>query len=409
MAGRGGTAMNREEMIERLKGFYRDAGREVPSVAPRWIPEDGPRRGWLQPVLASVALVAVAVGIAIGVRTVRDQAAQVKPSPTVSASPSTAPSPSASSTWVTRVPLGQVTAMTTDASAVFALYLPTPVSGAGNATQARVARIDRTRGVAATAGPFPGATQIARANGGLWVAGTDGGTPWLTLLDPQTLAVKHRTELPATVEPQTNPSAQLAGAADLLWIAYGRGLYRLEPSTGDTVLTRTLSGTATSISIDPSATRLYVGLDASAQPNGRAMIVEWDASTGTQLASTATGGAGLGGPQVAGSTDGVWVAYATGTMGAVEHRSASGLTLMADSGQPRPSHSNGIRVYVEGTSVWFVDRGAQEVVCGDAHSGAQGAVSQQTLPEVVVGDAAGTYLGDAAGVAPLRRDASCPR
>jgi hypothetical protein len=412
MAGSGGIAMNRDELIERLKSYYQQAGSEVPSTAPRWLPGKGLSRGWLQPVLASLALVVVAGAIAVGVRTARDQASQVKPTPTASPSPSAAPSPSATSTWVSRVPLGQVTAMSTDASAVYALYLPTP-GGAGNPAQAKVARIDRATGVVATTAPFPGATQLARVDAGLWIGGGDrstgAGPQWMTLVDPVTLTVKQRIELPRAVDPQTSPLAQLAGSANLMWVGYGHALYRLDPSTGNVALTRALPGNATSVSIDPSGTRLYVGVDAGAQPNSQAMVIEWDASSGAQLASATTGGAGLGGPQVAAAGDGVWIAYATGTQGAVEHRSASGLTILPGSSQPGQSHSNGIRVYVAGDFVWFVDRMAQEIACGNSHTGAQGATSQVTLPQAVIGDVTEAYLGDAAGVGPLHPDADCPR
>jgi hypothetical protein len=413
MAGSKGTMTDRDELIERLKSYYHQAGSEVPSAAPRWLPGTRVSRGWLQPVLASLALVVVAGAVAVGVRTARDNAGQVKPTPTVSPSPSATPSPSAASSWVSRVPLGQVTAMSTDASAVYALYLPAPASGAGNPAKASVARIDRATGMVATAAPFPGATQVARVDAGLWISGGDqatgAGPQWMTLVDPISLKVKHRTELPRAVDSQTSPLAQLAGTANLLWVGYGHALYRLDPASGNVALTRALPANATSVSIDRSGTRLYVGVDAGAQPNSQAMVIEWDASTGTQLASTTTGGAGLGGPYVAAAGDGVWIAYATGTQGAVEHRSASGLTILPGSSQPGQSHSNGIRVYVVGSFVWFVDRMAQEIACGNSHTGAQGATSQVTLPQLVIGDGTAVYLGDAAGVGPLRPDAACPR
>jgi hypothetical protein len=274
----------------------------------------------------------------------------------------------------------------------------------------RLARIDRATGAVATAGDFPYAKTVARVAAGLWVAAGPGigdGTPgpdgkWLTLLDPVTLKVKLQVHLPAQADSGSSYGPQLTGSADLLWLGYGQSLYRLDPATGRILLTQALPGTVTSISIDPSTRRLYAGLVPGQGTS--ALVIAWDASTGARIASAPTGGADLGGPKVAAAPDGVWIAYATGMMGAVEHRSASLTSLVQSQGQ----HANGIHVFVGGGSLWLVDSMAQQVACADLRTGTIAASSEEAGPAALVADAQGSYLGNAEGVGFLRPDPSCP-
>jgi sugar lactone lactonase YvrE len=92
-------------------------------------------------------------------------------------------------------------------------------------------------------------------------------------------------------------------------------------------------------------------------------------------------------------------------MGAVEHRSAVGLTLFRE---PQGQHANGIHVFVGGGALWLVDSMAQQVTCADLRTGAVAATVHETLPSAIVADAKGSYLGDADGVGFLRPDPSCP-
>jgi hypothetical protein len=411
----------REVLIDRLTRFYRDAGAEVPSTPPLWVRGKPRSVRWLQPVMASVALIALAAGLAVTVRIVREEAQRKpppvigpspmpSPSPSPSLTPSPTPSPSATPSWVIRqVALGQVQAMSLDATAVFALYAPNPVSGGIDPSQMRLARVDRSSGAVTTAGPFPNAWHMARVASGLWLAaGADMANPsadtqWLTLVDPVTLKVKQRLHLPGQPTAGSYFMPYLAGTANLLWSAYGNSLYRLDPTTGRILSTQSLPGTASSVSIDPSGRRLYTGVVLAG--TGSALVIEWDAGTGGRIASATTGGGDLGGPTMVAAPDGVWIAYATGMMGAVEHRSAADLTLLVE---PHGQATNGIRVFVGAGAVWFVDGGAGQVACADLRTGTVAASSQETLPTAVAADANGIYLGDADGVGFLRPDASCP-
>ena len=410
---------HQQQLIERLTRFYREVGDEVLSTPPRWVPSKPRPARWLQPVLASVALIALAAGLAVTVRIVREEAQSKpppvigptpppSPSPSPSLTPSPTPSPSATSSWVTRqLPVGSVVAMSLDSSAVFALYHPGPMNGRPNPADTMLARIDRATAAVTTAGPFPQAMLLARVTSGLWIgAGANQGTAgpdtqWLTLVDPVTLKVKQRVHLPGQPTAGTYSPAQLAGTTDLLWSAYGNSLYRLDAATGRILFTQNLGGTATGLSIDPSTHRLYAGWVPS--QGTEALVIEWDGSTGRRIASAPTGGADLGGPTVIAAPDGVWISYATGMMGAVEHRADTTLSLLAG---PLHGHSNGIRAFVGGGALWLVDAG--QVECADLRTGTTAASSQATLVAALVADANGSYLGDGDGVGFLRPDPSCP-
>jgi hypothetical protein len=410
-----------EDLIERLTRFYRVARNEVPSTPPPWTPRERRTVRWLQPVLASAAIVAVAAGLAVTLRLVRDHAtrATIAATPTVSVVPSTSPtasaspspSPSVGANWVTRnVPVGDVTAMSLDSAAIFALYAPTPASSGIDASQIRLARIDRATGGVITAGPFPNATHLTAVAAGIWIAagveqGTNTDTQWMTLVDPVTLTVKQRVHLPGQPDPAMVIQPQLAGTSTLLWLGYGHSLYRLDPNTAQVLATQSLPGVATSISIDPAGQRLYVGIEVTGNQPGQDLVIESDVSTGARLASAPTGGRSLGGPEVAAASDGVWIAYATGTRGQIEHRSATTLAILTPAGG---TYSNGIHVFVGAGALWLVDAMAQGLACAVLATGTVAASSQETLPAALVADANGSYLGEADGVAFLQPPSSCP-
>jgi len=418
-----------EQIVERLNRFYREAKLEIPATPPVWTPP-GQRNGrWLQPVLVSVALAVVVLSAGFAIKVARDRAAQVRvaTTPTVSASPlstptatpSATPSPSPAVNWVTqRFPLGAVSTLLLDPSGVFALYAPTPVSGAVDPSKTRIGRVDRSSGAITTGDTFPNATGIASVTGGVWIAAgptlapAPTNTQLLTLVDPATLKVKRQLPLPGQTGSETPAGPQLTGSANLLWLGYGNRVYRLDPSTGSTLLSQSLPGMATSISLDPSGQRIYVGIEVPSSSTGQDRVVELDASTGATVASAETGGRSLGGPHVAAASDGVWVSYATGTMGAAEHRSASNLSALPIAPSQNGSGttirgSNGIHVMVGGGAVWLVDIMAQQVTCADPTTGAARATSNQSLVETLVADSAGAYLGDNTGIAALQPPASC--
>lgn len=397
-----------EQLVERLNRFFQDAKSEITATPPTWeVP--GHRRGrWIQPVFASAALAVVILAVVVGVRMLRDSRnpVGVTTSPTVSASPSATPSASATPTpapspaanWVTqRFPAGSVSKLTLDRAAVFAL------------TPSKVTRIDRSSNATTAAAIQPNATGIALTGAGLWVAAGPGIAPApassqsLTLLDPVSLQPTRQTQLPGAPGSETNVGPQLAGDATMLWLGYGHGLYRLDPQTGSVLLSQAIPGTAVSISLDPAGQRLYVGVEASSNASGPDRVLELDAATGATLASADTGGRGLGGPHIAAAVDGVWVGFATGTQGSVEHRNAASLALIGSSIRT----SNTIDAVVGAGALWLIDGTAQQVTCADPASGATRASSPETAPAAFAVDANGAYLGDAAGVAAMQPPAAC--
>lgn len=416
----------RERLIQLLGAFYREAGSEAFFPPPKWAVKAKlqNRAAWLQPVLASVVLVVLVMGAVVGLRVAREQRPVTeKPTPSVipsasaapTATPSATPSPIPLSSWITRrVPIaGQVyyeQAIALDSSAVFALYAPTSNDPHDN-SQTTLARIDRSTGNLVTNGPFPGGFRLVRVATRLWVVGGMNGGPavdkyWMDLVDPLTLQVKSRVWVPGRPDPTAFGLPDLTGASNMMWLGYGRQLFRLDPSTGKVMATITLAGTVTSVSLDPSGKRLYVGVvPPPSQTNWEAQVLELDGTTASRIASAATGGAGLGGPQVVASADSVWISYATGMMGQVEHRNAANLALL-----PNPSqvgHTNGIGVVVGAVSVWYLDGMAERVACADPRTGAIASTANLTFPAALVADANGTYAA-VPGEIDFLKPESCP-
>jgi hypothetical protein len=298
--------------------------------------------------------------------------------------------------------------MALDASSVYALYAPTPTVGVADSMQTRLARIDRHSGSVRTTRLFPGAADLVLSGGWLWIGGgysadaaaTD--TAWLYQVDPGTLKVEQTIHLPQPLDARAYSAARFAGTVNLLWMGYGRQLFQLDPLNGTTIRTLSFPGTATSVSLDPSGRLLYVGLDVAGVSEDT--VMQLNALTGLRLASVSTGGAGLGGPDLAAADDGVWIAYATGMQGAIEHLRAVGLGPLPISGGGH-RYTNGIRVAVGGGVLWLVD--GWRLDCADLVSGAIRASSGIQFGMSIVADSMGSYLGAFDGVDVLRPDRSC--
>jgi len=397
-----------DQLVQRLHRFYQDAKSEISATPPLWDAPGQRRSRWIQPVFASAALAVIILSVVVGVRTLRENRNQVQvtTSPTASASASATasatatptPAPSPAANWVTqRFPLGSVSTLTLDRAAVYAL------------TPSKVTRIDRSSGAITSAATQANASGIAVTGAGLWIAAGPGIAPAppnlqsLSLFDPVTLQVTRQAQLPGQPGSETNIGPQLAGDATLLWLGYGHGVYRLDPQTGSVLASQAIPGTAVSISLDPAGQRLYVGLEASSNSSGQDRVLEFDGSTGTTIVSAQTGGRGLNGPRVAAVAGGVWIAYATGTRGSVEHRNAISLALVGNS----IGTSNTIRPFVGNGALWLVDGMAQLLTCADPNTGATRASSPETQPQVFAVDAGGAYLGDSSGVTAMQPPAAC--
>jgi len=307
--------------------------------------------------------------------------------------------------------VGPVADIAVGPQAVYVLYAPPTSEGAlANATDTRLARIDRTSGRVLTAGPFPFASQIALAGSVVWIGpynqypGTSSAdSRMLVGVDAVTLATQLRAALPSDGA-QRSLFANLASDSGSAWVAYGTHLYRLAATSGVTLASRSLVGVATSIALDPTAQRLYVGMDAAQANGSQASVTEFVPATLKPLVSASTGGADVGGPQVAAGTDDVWVSYATGMLGQVEHRRASDLAALPVAAAV---HSNGVRVFDISGMVWVSDTMAGLLMCLDPHTGAVLAAWSAVQGGVVAGDDSSLYFGDINGVASVQPDSRC--
>lgn len=306
--------------------------------------------------------------------------------------------------------LGPVADLAVGPHGVYALYSPATSEGAlPNATDTRLARIDRTTGALATAGPFPFAWHVVSAGTTVWIgpnnqysgsSATDSRT--VVSVDAQTLMTQQRVVLPAEAAPG-QLIASLAADSSSVWVAYGSHLYRLAAGSGRIIASQPIAGTASSIALDPSGQRLYVGVNTDSSTSS-ATISEFEPASLKLLVSAPTGGGGLGGPQVAAADNGVWVSYATGMLGQVEHRQSSNLATVPVS---RSLFSNGVHVFVATGIVWVSDAMAGRLVCLDPQMGVVRGDWMTAQGGVVSGDASATFLGDIAGVSAFHPDARC--
>ncbi|TMC96749.1 MAG: hypothetical protein E6J05_13485 [Chloroflexi bacterium] len=334
-------------------------------------------------------------------------AAAGRSTPTVAASPSGVPTQlSVDKQWK----LGPVADVAVGVDAVYVLYAPPTSEGAlSNATDTRLARIDRVSGRVVTAGPYPFAMRVALSGGVLWI-GPNNQYPGtaasdsriLTGVDAQSLLTVRRVTLPNDPAPLAL-IANLTSNSSTVWVAYATHLYRLNAGSGAILASRRLSGVATSASIDSAGARIYVGLE-DLPTTGAATVTAFDATSLTPIVSSDTGGGGLGGPHVAAGGKDIWVSYATGMMGQVEHRKASDLALLPVA---QTMHTNGVQIFVIAGMVWVADAMAGQLMCLDPQTGVVRAVWSTQQGGVIDGDGSALYFGDITGVGTFQPDARC--
>ncbi len=316
--------------------------------------------------------------------------------------PSPSPSPSPSGMYNGTWSIGFVTAIAVSPEAVYALYVPKGTQGTmEGAANTMLARVDRATGQVRTAGPFAGALTIAISGTSVWIGHgsvSDAATNSIIQVDGTTLNQLREIVLPLYGNARI---VALAGAGNLVWVAYGSTLFELDGIDGKRLASVPVPGVATSLAIDPTRTRLYAGSDVCG-PNSSGLITEWDSTTLRKIASAGTGGGCLGGPDVSAGKDGVWVSFATGMLGQIEHRAAGDLRLVP---LISSEHSNAIRVYAVVQMVWSSD--ANGFACLDPSAGRVKASWPGSTTVVIAGDDQGVYLGDDAGLHRLQVDQRC--
>lgn len=337
-----------------------------------------------------------------------------KPTPTLT-SPTAVPARPGTPLALTKQwTVGPVADIAVTPDAVYVLHTTAASQGAqAFARDTRLARIDRRSGALSTAGPFPGAFHIAVAAGVVWMginlaarsnppgSNPPDGSYALVGVEAQNLQVLQRVTLPA--DGQSSFAPNLAGRADVLWVAYGTHVYRLAGSSGRTLGSQTLGGVQSSISIDSAGKRVYVGI-IEVPVSANSTIIEFDPVILRVVVADTTGGGDLGGPQLAAGANDLWVAYATGMLGQVERRQASNLAKL-----PVASalHTNGVRVYEIAGVVWVADQMAGQLECLDPESGAVRVAWITNQGAMVAGDASGLYFADVSGVGSFQLDSRC--
>jgi hypothetical protein len=306
--------------------------------------------------------------------------------------------------------LGPVADIAVGADAVYVLYAPPTSEGAlSNATDTRLARIDRVSGRVVTAGPYPFAMRIALAGGVVWI-GPNNQYPGVAApdsrmligVDALSLSTLRRVTLPNDPAPLALV-ANLAANSSTVWVAYAKHLYRLAAGSGAILASITLAGVATSVTIDPAGQRVYAGLE-DVPTTGAASISAYDAVSLRPVVSAETGGGGLGGPHVAAGAQDIWVSYATGMLGQVEHRKASNLASIPG---VSTMHTNGVQVFDIAGMVWVADAMAGQLMCLDPQTGSVRAVWSTGQGGVIAGDRSVLYFGDITGVGSFQPDSRC--
>lgn len=283
------------------------------------------------------------------------------PSASPSTRPTAVPSPGPKGVRLV-VSLGSpVVAVTTGDDAVYAIYLPSP-----NGNQQVVIRLDPRTGGTTMSPSFPGAGNgdgLAFLGGSVWATGgipSTAGRAFLYQLDAATLAVIDHIDLPGP------PSTIAAGPAGL-WVGAGRFLILLDPSDGRVLRSLQVKGEVGHLAVDPTGRLLYVSTHLPADLTPLA-ITERDATSGAVLVSV-PGPIGLAVNRLSATTTGVWVSYATGTLGSVVLLRASDLHLVASfRGGGGEAGSNDVSAEVAGGILW-VPNALGGVWCADPATG----------------------------------------
>jgi len=212
-------------------------------------------------------------------------------------------------------------------------------------------------------GEDPPAAMLVVA-GSLWVTTSDGNDAALWRLDPETLAVRARTEMPRG-RATDGVAGSLAYAGGSLWIGSG---------TLDRVSTRTARVETTITLPHPG------GLQVAADSAGRVLLASFgygkhtylarlDPATGRTIKQT-RGEASLALPAVAGIVDGgAWVQNTTA--GGVSVRRLDIGTLKFSQTAPWAVPSSRVRVRVDDGVLWVIESQSQNTIsyCADPATG----------------------------------------
>jgi hypothetical protein len=179
-----------------------------------------------------------------------------------------------------------------------------------------------------------GSPALTVTGGWVWVVVGRGAGVSLEQLDPTTLAVHSQRLLSAQDAAVRSgpPPVLTATVSGPLWVAAGKDLWELKPTSGTLETEFKLGYSVTSMSTDPTGTLLYTG--GTRLPGRYGMVVgEYDAHTGHSMVQSDQRDAVAGG-SVAATNGGVWVSYRTGMAGPALELSSSHLSTIAPPADP---------------------------------------------------------------------------
>jgi hypothetical protein len=246
------------------------------------------------------------------------------------------------------------------------------------------------------------------AGGSLWVAGglRDGEAPDARLLyrlDPRSLAVQQQVELPEPGVPERVVAA-LAAAPDALWAGFGPLLVRVALDGGGSEIKARTKGEVVSLAFGPGGDVLYA-LESSADG---LFVTRRHPITGALRVRSANL-LGVPGGVLTPTSDGVWVSYPTGMLGALVRLRAGDLRVLAEVEAEPDSNigTNSIAGFAVGEVLWITDGMGSTVACADPNSGAIRHVEDLDGADGLVADSAALYVASSHGLMTMAPPVDC--
>jgi outer membrane protein assembly factor BamB len=389
-----------------LRSRLRDIERiEPPELWPEIVgreptPRAGSRGRGRVLLAAVVAVVVVAAGVLLPLTLLKlgSQSRPVGPPPSVSPSPGIR-----GNQGLVLGTRGPVIRLISGDGVLFVVYQTGPASS--RYVLEVVARIDPRTGNVVRSQLFVHVEDVQLAAGWLWVSGEKLTGAWsLFRLDARTLEVRDTVALPG--------AGALAASDAGLWVGDGDRL-DLVDAAGRIIRVQKADGEVGALAVDPTGRFLYVATSVSAEDITPRSISQRDASTGAVVAKVRALPA-VAVTALSGTTDGVWVSYATGLLGQVVFLPAGDLRQVAEF-TPRPGEggTNTIHANVGSGVLWVADDMVGSLWCADPATGALRASLKRPAPAdgygmsdmVPVGS--DVYIGTGHGVYRLAPDLRC--
>jgi len=257
----------------------------------------------------------------------------------------------------------------------------------------------------------PGGLSLALAGGWLWVsrgglADTKNAASYhlVQRFDPVTLASAGTIPLPGRPR-------QMAAGPTGLWVATGRRLFLLDPSTGDILRSVAVSGNIERMAVDAAAGVLYDTRYLPPIGNEVLALEERDLHTGALVATNTRDVRGfLAVNALSPVSGGVWMSFASGMLGGAWLFAARDLHQVAYWQLLRQAGgTNATATFADSGVLWVLDGQAETISCADPATGSTHAVSRvgMNLTGNVAAAGRRTYVATGSGVALVARGSRC--